>query len=191
MRAFIAVDLNDSLRRALAEVRDTFPLRDRCIRWVAPGSIHLTLKFLGEIDLEAVPLINEAMERVCAWHAPTSFLVRGFGCFPSARNPRIFWTGIESADLTLRGLQQDLEAELEKIGFKQERRAFKPHLTLARIRGPLPRWSLDELQQDLVLGEQDVGEIILFQSELKPTGAIYVPLAKVPLLGGGMGNGGK
>jgi 2'-5' RNA ligase len=183
LRAFIAIELDDEIRSELGRVRDRAAVRDRSVRWVAPASIHLTLKFLGEIDLVAVPNVTEAMARAARDIPPFSFAVRGFGCFPSVRNPRIFWAGVEAVGKGLQDLAANLEVEMAGLGFRREKRVFKPHLTLARIKGPIGRFPLENLERVGDIGEQDVAEIILFQSELKPTGAVYVPLATVPLSG--------
>jgi RNA 2',3'-cyclic 3'-phosphodiesterase len=205
MRTFIAIDLDDPIRRALRRVRDRLgpALHDRAVRWVRPESIHLTLKFLGEIDAEAVPRVAEATAGVCATVAPFSFRIGGFGFFPGLRNPRIFWVGIEPAGRSLAVLQEKIEEAMARLGFHREKRVFRPHLTLARIRGKIRGLDGDTLfprngagnegsglrEQEMpggrhdVLGEQDVSEIVLFQSELKPSGALYVPLATVPLAG--------
>jgi len=192
MRTFIAIDLDDPIRRALRRVRDRVgpALHDRAVRWVKPESIHLTLKFLGDVDAEAVPLVAEAMAGACAMVAPFSFSVGGFGFFPGLRNPRIFWVGVEPRGPDLAILQESIEKAMARLGFRREKRAFKPHLTLARIRGRIR--ALDGKAPEKphlpdrpdTLGEQFVPEIVLFQSELKPSGALYVPLATAPLTGG-------
>jgi 2'-5' RNA ligase len=184
VRTFIAVELSEAVRRALGRVRDRVSIRDRAVRWVRPASIHLTLKFLGEIDLGSVPAVSEGLEHAALTVEPFSFAVRGFGCFPHARNPRVFWAAVEPSDEGLAVLNGNIEREMAKLGFKREKRAFKPHLTLARIKGPTGSFPLEDLGGEDVIAEQDVDEVILFQSELKPSGAVYVPLATVPLAGG-------
>lgn len=183
MRTFIAIELEEPIRRSLGAIRERSPLRDRAVRWVKPESIHLTLKFLGEIEPEVVFEVSAAMERAVTGVAPFMVEVGGVGCFPSARNPRVLWVGVDSPENTLLPLQAAVETELGAIGFKREKRAFTPHLTLARVRGRIGSFSLEDLGETEGPGEQEVTAITLFQSELKPSGAVYVPLATVPLQG--------
>lgn len=183
MRTFIAIELDESIRRTLGEVRKNSRIRDRSVRWVKPGSIHLTLKFLGEIEPEAIPEVSASMERAALGIAPFTISVGGFGCFPGPRNPRVLWVGVDEPTRSMASLQAAVEEECGAIGFKRERRAFKPHLTLARVRGRIGPIEIDDLGEPGSLGEQDVASITLFQSELKPSGAVYVPLATIPLQG--------
>jgi 2'-5' RNA ligase len=187
MRTFIAIELDDDIRQSLGDVQRSVPVLDRAVRWVRPDSIHLTLKFLGDIVPEAVPRVAEAMETACMGIGPFRFQVKGFGCFPGPWNPRVFWAGIEPDGNELKTLQRNIESEMQKIGMKKEKRPFRPHLTLARIRArigafPLPEEGGTGGEPDII-GEQDVTRIVLFQSELLPEGAVYVPLATVPLEG--------
>jgi len=180
MRTFIAIELDDSIRQRLGRIREISGIRDRAFRWVKHASIHLTLKFLGEIEPEIVPEVNGAMERAVIGVTPFVIEVGGMGCFPGLRNPRVLWVAVDAREDTLLPLQSSLEAELDGIGFKREKRIFKPHLTLARIRGRIGSFDLDEAGAFGDLGAQEVTAITLFQSELKPSGAVYVPLATVP-----------
>jgi len=192
MRAFIAIDLSDAIRQALGRLRDRVSLPGT-VRWVRSEGIHLTLKFLGEIDPLMIPDVTGAMARAGAAVPPFIFRVGGFGCFPGPRNPRVFWVGVRTDGPSLAALKKNLDDELGPLGFGRESRAFKPHLTLARIKGRIGTFPLDLFSrgesggggeaEERVIGEQDAEEFVLFQSELKPSGAIYVPLATV-LLGG-------
>ena len=144
MRTFIAIELDDPIRRKLGHIRQGTAIRDRAVRWVKPSSIHLTLKFLGEIEPEVVPEVSAAMERAVAGIAPFAIEVGEFGCFPNMHNPRVLWVGVRSPADTLILLQSEVEAELGAIGFKREKRAYKPHLTVARVRGRIGPLSPDD-----------------------------------------------
>lgn len=175
MRAFIALELTDGIRRSLAETIEDFKTGGADVRWVKPDSIHLTLKFLGDIEENLVPSLAAHLERAAGPFAPFSLHVAGTGIFPSSGRPRVIWAGIEGMGI-LEPLQRAVESEMEPLGFPREKRPFHPHLTLGRVRSasrlsPL----LDRLkrQRDRRFGEMTVGGIVLFRSTLLPAGAVY------------------
>ena len=131
MRLFIAIDLPEDIRSALAELeRDLKPISDS-VRWVAPDSVHLTLKFIGETPESRVEEIDAALAAL-SWK-PFMVLVRGIGFFPGKRSPRVLWAGLDAS--TMDGLAQQIDTRMERLGFEKEKRAFRPpHLTLARSR---------------------------------------------------------
>ncbi len=180
MRTFIAIELDDAIRSALEAVRQRTGLSGRSIRWVRPASIHLTLKFLGDIDPRSIPDVTACMRHASRGVEPFIFRVEGLGCFPDARRPRVFWAGVDEPSGILSSLQSRLEEELQGSGFRKEARAFRPHLTLARFKGRVEGASSQVLTGRDLFGEQEAAGIILFQSELRPSGAVYTPLATVP-----------
>lgn len=185
MRLFLAVDLPGTLRERLAALQSG--LRQRCDgwRWVRPEGIHLTLRFLGEVDAE-----RDAAGRA-AWRAalrplpPFRFSLGAIGRFPPTGRPRVLWLGVTEAGRG--GLLPDLAERLERAarncGFAAERRPFSPHLTLARAaREGRPAWPGDiDGGIDLLV---EVDRVVLFRSELHPSGARYTALEAFPLEGG-------
>src|SRR5713226_1496242 len=120
MRVFIAVDLPDELRKELATLqRELEPLTDTA-RWVAPESIHITLKFLGEVPEKRVEDIDGALTGL-TWK-PFTVTVRTVGFFPGNRSPRVFWAGMEAP--TMQNLAEELDSRMEPLGFEKEKRAF-------------------------------------------------------------------
>ena len=183
VRSFIAVELPSAARDAVERVmRDLRATAGDGVRWVRPEGIHLTLKFLGDIDVDSVPAISTALDRCAAFAAPFDLIVEGVGVFPNARRPRVVWVGLGRALESLQGLQQSVERELEALGFARERRAFTPHLTLGRVRDGV------SAQQGRALSEAIAGasvqpgvdlpvrELALMKSDLRPTGAVYTRL---------------
>ena len=175
MRLFIAVDLPNDVRDQLAEVQRALrPLTDSA-RWVAPESIHITLKFLGEVPEKQLEDIDTALAGL-SWK-PFTVTVRGVGFFPGNRSPRVFWAGMEAP--TMQGLAVELDSRMERLGFDKEKRAFRPHITLARARD-------NRIDSSLVTGaaqyeEHNFGSftadrIFLFKSSLKPSGSVYEKL---------------
>ena len=181
MRAFIAIDLPDSIRAALGRAQASF--RSACpdAGWTRPEGIHLTLKFLGEISDAQVREVRESLKKLGRFESFTVGL-KGFGFFPDARRPRVFWTGVV-APANLSWLAEQIEAAMQAIGFAREERPFRPHLTLARFKGPQPPPALQALvaqQREEELGNFEVSEFFLFESELSPKGAKYRKVERFP-----------
>jgi len=153
------------------------------VKWVRPEAVHLTLKFLDEIDSSQVERVKQAMMEAAAGHRPFDLRVSDIGGFPSLRSPRVIWAGISvGAELGL--LQADLEDRLVREGFKRENRPFAPHLTLGRIRsGRDMDRALDILRESAgqVFGKAEIREIVLMESRLLPKGAEYSSLFAVAL----------
>ena len=133
MRLFIAISLPDAERRAIAAA--TAPLRDAApsVGWVDESRLHLTLKFLGEQPAEAVPALTTALQRAAAPHSPIALDLGGLGAFPTQRRPRVIWLGV-APDPKLELLHHDVEEACAALGYEVEGRAFRPHLTLGRVR---------------------------------------------------------
>ena len=181
MRAFVAIDLPPEIQAALA--RQQAALRASCpeARWTRPQGTHLTLKFLGEIRDQKAGEVTEALSALPAF-PPFAVEVKGFGFFPDARHPSVFWAGVV-APPDLAELARRVEDAMEKLSFARERRAFNPHLTLARFKAPRSQPELRavvEQQADTSLGRFEVSEFFLFESKLSPHGAEYRKVARFP-----------
>lgn len=184
MRLFIAIDLPDSVRAALAS--EQARLRDACagsgdIRWTRPEGVHLTLKFLGEVAATRLPEVTTALDGLGRFE-PFEIEVGGFGFFPSARRPRVFWVGLE-APPALGDLAKRVEVAMEPLGFAREDRPFQPHLTLARFDSQRPQPALEVALQKsgaVSFGRFTVTEFFLFESKLRPGGAEYSRIARFP-----------
>ena len=157
------------------------------VRWVEPQGIHLTLKFLGNIDAALVDGVQQAMARAAVDAPRFNLCLSGLGAFPNERQPRVLWAGV-SGDLdSLEKIQALLEEELSQMGFARDRRPFSPHLTLGRVRdGASPKQRRDIGQAigntRLPLGEVwEVAEIHLIRSTLTPQGARYTSMGSRPL----------
>jgi len=184
VRLFVAINPPESVRERIAA--GTEDLRGlEGIRWVAPDRVHLTLKFLGEVDEGSERSITKALALAAAGHAPFEARVTAPGAFPNIRRPRIIWLGLERGP-QLAALQSDLEDALADVGFEREERAFRPHLTLGRVRrGRRVDGSvLDSLvRQTEVSDAWQVAAVDLMRSHLLPTGAVYDVRASARLTG--------
>ncbi len=184
MRTFIAINLDPEIKKALTQLIDELKIRhteSRGIRWVRPEGMHLTLKFLGEIGENQIPLIEGSLRKISEKYSPFSLKIKGTGYFPpKSKAPRVFWIGIEEEGI-LEKLHIQLEEEMEKLGFPKEKRKFHPHLTLGRVKTSSNlRGILDLLEQynEKILGEMEVQKMTFFRSVLKPTGAEYSVLSE-------------
>jgi 2'-5' RNA ligase len=184
IRSFIAIDLPESTRQGLAAVQEQLKQSRTRVRWVKPSSIHLTLKFLGNILPEQVEEIAAAAAQVVVDEPPVSLCAAGLGAFPSQRKPRVIWVGLRGEVERLATIQAGLGKALETLGFAREDRGFRPHLTIGRVKD---RHWLQELIEAMSALEVpkfnsfDADEIILYKSDLRPTGAIYTKLHRMPL----------
>lgn len=188
IRSFVAIELPEEVRKGLARLRDELERDEhRFVKWVDPGGMHLTLKFLGNIPSKRVTEVTGAMEEATHGISPFHLEISGLGAFPGLKQVRVFWVGIGGDVDKLSKLQQTIDAALAALGFAKEERPFVPHLTLARIRqgaSPSERRSFGELVDSTIFEEKypvEVEAVNLMKSQLTPAGAVYTRLAVVRL----------
>lgn len=188
-RTFIAVRLPDAIRAQLAlQIEALKPRLPASVRWVAPESLHLTLAFLGELDDARLAAAEEAAAVAAREGAPFTLALTHLGAFGPARSPRVIWAGVSGDVSALANLQDRLATELELRGFPREDRPFSPHLTLARIKEPLPPdtgRAVPALLRSAPAehGSWQVHELCAMKSELARSGARYTCLHAYPLEG--------
>ncbi len=184
MRLFIALNLPEKERlqihRAAAPLREAgFP-----IRWLEPDEFHLTLKFLGEVRSDLVPVAEGVVDRVAQETRELTLQIGGFGAFPTIRRPRVVWIGVEPSP-ALRCLKQDLEWGLARHGFERETRAFHPHVTIGRAdeeSGAGSFRGLDERAAAITHRTRVSARTVdLVRSQLSRQGPRYVVLRESPL----------
>ncbi len=184
IRAFIAVELPPPLHDYLAELARRL-LREvplGSIRWVRQDGIHLTLKFLGQVPEERLAEINLLLEPRLRQLVPFQVQIGGLGGYPEMQRPRVVWVGARSPAGELKGLQASVETSLSEIGFSPETREYSGHLTLGRVRREATRGELKQIGEAIArMGETElrtleVRGVALFQSELRPDGAVYTRL---------------
>ncbi len=188
MRAFIAVELPDSLKAELAELESCLKAgASGGVKWVVAEDIHITLKFLGDISPESTPDILAAIEAAADGIAPFRLGVGGLGVFPNLTSPQVVWVGVRGDTESLVALQGCLDKRLEALDFPLERRRFSPHLTLARMRRqatPDQRQIIGRLATETTFQAHsriDVGSVSLMRSELTREGAIHTRIGSVAL----------
>jgi RNA 2',3'-cyclic 3'-phosphodiesterase len=186
LRVFIALELPSQVQNALYErasaLHKTSP--SGAVRWVAADAMHLTLKFLGDTPQAQIPAINAAVETALAGLEPLTLAAQGIGCFPDLSHPKVVWAGLEGDLSELKTLRDRIEMYVSPLGYPTEKRPFRPHLTLGRVK-----------DEDKAVGEavqkaqSQIGEIAnwqsrhvsVIQSRLTPSGAVYTPLVKFQL----------
>ncbi len=184
IRTFIAFPIPDELRTKLAEVQQTIGRNLHHLKAVKPDAIHLTLSFLGDISETQVYQVGEVMDAVCQKHKPISLHCRKVGAFPNLEKPRILWAGLGGEANELAALYKDLVAGLEAIGFPPDKRAFNPHLTLFRIKDQKQIGAIRKKVEKLTkasFGEIRCDTLVLYKSDLQPTGSVYTKLKMVAL----------
>jgi 2'-5' RNA ligase len=184
VRTFIAIELDEGIRTRLAQATESLRGAGCKVRWVTPDRMHLTLKFLGEIDPEALAAVAAAMATAAAGAGAFQIQVAGLGAFPPRGAPRVVWAGVGDAEGKLAALHGRLDEALAAAGFERDSRAFRPHLTLGRVkerRGAERLRARLEESAEGEFGTQEVRELVCFRSELSAHGPAYTPLGRQPL----------
>jgi 2'-5' RNA ligase len=184
IRAFIAIKISRELETAFDTLIRNMKKKSGPVRWVNPQSIHLTLKFLGEITPAQVEEVFKGVEKAAANIPPFSLKSGSKGAFPSPKRPRVFWIGLaETGDQYLFELQKNIEAEMTLCGFPKEERVFKPHLTVGRVKNSREIEAISNIfmEYDFPEIEFTAGEVLVMKSELTPHGARYSVQKSFPL----------
>ena len=181
-RTFCAVELSAEVRAQLQDhvrsLREAVP--EAAASWSKPENVHLTLKFFGNVPREKLTRISDVSSRVSKQFSSFEIGIGNTGVFPKPGRPQVLWIGVEDPSGQLTELQRRFEEECAKEGFAKENRAYKPHLTLARLRHPEGARKLAEthLQTKFSLIEVNVTEFVVFRSELSPKGSRYTAISK-------------
>lgn len=183
MRLFIAIEIPHEIKAALAAAQNHLRQIRADVSWTKPENIHLTLKFLGEVEESRLNEIRQVMNDAVSETSFFSLGLQGMGVFPDERQPRVLWAGLTGAIEQLQKLQRRLDGGLRQINLSDGNNDFHPHLTIGRIKSNRnTRELLAEAQQyALPALSFNVSEIVLMKSELHPAGARYTALIRAPL----------
>lgn len=187
IRSFLAFELPSEIKEIVSHAYQDMRKTPLDVRWVKPENIHLTVVFMGNVRNEHLQPIANAVGEVCQGFGPFEIFLQGTGVFSSRRYPRVLWIGLAGNLERMSDFRDGLQSGLAPFGIKQERRRFKPHLTLGRFRkGTRTGFHLEEVlsnYQRLTSGVCAVHELVMFKSDLKPGGAVYSKLKQWPLSG--------
>jgi 2'-5' RNA ligase len=188
IRCFIAIELPENVKAQLTELETTLKTRSpQIVKWVEPGGIHLTLKFLGEVPEEQIDEIIMGIEDAVAGTTSFGLEISGVGAFPNLSRVQVVWVGVKGELDKLLALEQRVESNMEQIGFPKENRDFSPHLTLGRVRNEAEladRQKVGKLLSTMTFAPQQTfttTSVYLIRSQLMRTGAVYTPLKEVKL----------
>jgi RNA 2',3'-cyclic 3'-phosphodiesterase len=185
MRTFIAIGLPEEIGLEISRLTSKLAEHFPGVRWSRPENIHLTLRFLGEIDENRLEDLKAAVERAAVSVAPLELTVAQVGCFGPQRSPRVIWLGLRESE-PLGSLAAFLEKELVAAGFGVADKPFKAHLTLARIKNPLrrpPDWERIQGLGPETWPAWEATEVLIIRSTLLPEGPVYETLAACALKG--------
>jgi len=181
IRCFLAIELPAEIKSDIDHYLAGLKKFSPSIRWTRSTNIHITLKFLGDIETEILSKVTSALISISEIFKPFTISIAGSGVFPGEKNPRVIWLGIKSdIDNMFYKNYQWIENKLGLLGFEKERRKFSPHLTIGRIKHPQNMTNLFDYMKEKPFPEKQflVNEIVLMQSILKPSGAEYTMLHK-------------
>lgn len=187
MRTFIAIELPQEIKESLARLQADLKKSEADVKWVSARNIHLTLKFMGEIDQASLPNIIGALQEACRAIKPFHISVSGLGAFPKADFPRVIWVGVSKGDEETKILSMAIDEKLALIGIPQEDKEFSTHITIGRVRSGKNRAALVKnmhLLENCLGGatkEIPVDKVTLFKSTLTPSGPLYEALQEISL----------
>ncbi|MEM8679118.1 MAG: RNA 2',3'-cyclic phosphodiesterase [Planctomycetota bacterium] len=184
IRAFLAVELVEGLReRALALVQE-LAAADADVHWVTPENLHITVKFLGDIDDVESWRVSQALEPIVKRSRRFDLTLGGVGAFPDLERARALWVGVTAGEAPFVELAERIETKMRELAYPGERRRFHPHLTIGRVKGPKGKSSLQQKMQQLAraeLGSMKVEAVSLFSSQLRKKGPLYARMATLRL----------
>jgi 2'-5' RNA ligase len=182
LRLFVAIETPPGVRSRIAATRDDLKGSGANVRWESDQKLHATIKFLGSTEEDLLPEIVSYIGGVARRHPPPRVRYAGLGCFPTPGDPRVIWVGIEDLDGELAATHREIEEELARLGFEKEDRAFRPHVTLGRVKGRERIQSLLARMESITFETEPVSiqEIAVVKSDLKPGGSVYTTLKSIP-----------
>jgi 2'-5' RNA ligase len=184
IRTFVACEIPREIRSDIGQIQESLKRRRLRLKWVRPDNLHLTLRFLGEVPAERLETIAAAIGKAAQYVEPLSLTAKGIGVFPGIRRARIIWVGIGGQHRQLLALQAAVADALAGVGFSQEKRPYKGHLTIGRVKSAIDPRQLAEALTEFSGFETAsfvVDAVVVFRSQLRPDGPVYTRLRTVKL----------
>lgn len=184
MRIFVAAELPEWVKEEIRTLQESLEKDRASIAWTASDNLHLTLKFLGEINDGAVQEVAEIVRNAVTQRRALRLGLAGAGVFPNPRNPRILWVGLKGQIKELVNLAGVIDADLARAGYPAESRTYNPHLTIGRFKSPVGAPDVIDLAKRYCPPSDlfEIREVIVMRSILQPGGSRYIPLHRIPLL---------
>lgn len=185
IRTFVAVEVSANVRARAGQLMARLGTAGAKVKWVEPHNLHLTLKFLGDVDARELPQVCTAVAEAVRTLPAFEIELVGAGAFPTATRPRTLWMGVGRGSEGLIEVHHRLEQELVPLGYRREGRRYRPHLTIGRVRGDKAE-SLAPIVAELESfpgGVSSVDEVIVFSSQLAKQGPTYEAMFQAPLEG--------
>lgn len=183
LRTFIAVELDKQIIEELTQALNLFKSTQADVKWVNPPNAHITLKFLGEVQEQKIEKISQIIKESSCGFKPFVLTLQSLGAFPTLNSPRVIWIGAVSQDNILEKLAETIEINLVSLHFPKEKRGFKSHITIGRVRSNKNKAELINLLRNLEIAKKEmlVKTVTLFKSTLSPKGSIYERLSVASL----------
>ncbi|MBI3464029.1 MAG: RNA 2',3'-cyclic phosphodiesterase [Planctomycetes bacterium] len=181
IRTFIAVEISPAIRTRLVAMQQELASTAQEVKWVEEENLHVTLKFLGQVDEREVYAVCRLVQEAVAGQAPFDMTVAGIGAFPNANRPRVLWAGVTAGGPELIQIHGHLERALRAEGYPREDRPYTPHITLGRIRQIKPNPQLAaalEQHRDWDVGQKQVREVLVMASQLSSGGPHYTVMGR-------------
>ncbi|GJQ59877.1 MAG: RNA 2',3'-cyclic phosphodiesterase [Candidatus Scalindua sp. AMX11] len=184
LRLFIAIEIEKRIKERILEFLNQLKETDVRIRWMAYENLHVTVKFIGDVDPIILPSLVKSLESVASRCRPFRIQIGNVAVFPTAKRPRILFVGLGDKENNLVNIFEEVETEIEEFGIKRELRKYVGHITIGRIKSQKNIHKILELlpsYSDRFFGQETVNHITLKQSELTPKGPIYSTLNRFTL----------
>ena len=182
IRTFIALPIPDDVKASLGDAVTRLKARNRSVRWVKPEGLHITLKFLGDIEENTVGPLSADLDRAASLCPELCLSLAGFGAFPSGKRARVVWVGLAGDMEELVRLAASIDTACRTYGIEREKRPFAGHITLGRLKAP----TVVDLAENPVERMFSASEVLLYKSVLLPSGAQYSVLHRSSLGNPGM-----
>jgi 2'-5' RNA ligase len=185
VRAFIAIELPEAFKREVDKLILKLKPAGEGIRWVKAGNLHFTLRFLGDIEQDSIPGLQQRLAEKLKDLPPFSIKLSGLGCFPNLKRPKVIWVGADGALDELKKLAFEVESACRDQGFGEGDKAFSAHLTIGRVkfaRGLEPLTRMIE-QAAFETDSFEIREVVIFKSDLSPRGPTYMAMGRAELAG--------
>lgn len=178
IRSFVAIELSSDAKAEITRVVEHLKDADAAVKWAHPQTVHLTLKFLGDVPEEKLEQVSEKLRSAVKNVSPFDFVLGETGVFPDWYRPRVLWVGTADGNEEVKALAAKVEKALFDEGFAEEKRPFSPHLTVGRIKSGKNIAKLSEEARSITVKpvKTRVSQIVLFSSDITPEGAVHTPI---------------